>query len=153
MPPSCFILQVDLSYWPLTDENIGLLEPIAHLYRSLNLKHCYYVSNTGVAHIIRLSVNLNNLDIRGCHQLSDDFISSIKIYLPNLKFLNFSDCPLITDMGIAIVMECCVCLCSFHIRNNSSLTDKGLIAMCRNIRASRVLEELGNSLIHDFCYI
>ncbi|GMH35376.1 hypothetical protein BSKO_03244 [Bryopsis sp. KO-2023] len=85
----------------ISDEGIALLVAGATNLKTLNIKFCYKITNTGIAALAGLN-SLTSLNCSHCRHVSDIGLHGLT-GLKNLQTLKISDCDQITDHGMEIL--------------------------------------------------
>ena len=90
----------------ITDAGVGIL--LIHLpqLESLNLSGCYRITasvfgSTTTTTTASVHERLRWLDLSGCYDVSDETICTLTLCFPSLHTLIVSNCPRVTDNGVA----------------------------------------------------
>ena len=92
----------------ITDTGVGAL--LVHLpqLESLNLSGCYRIT-ASVFDITTTTTSVNKrlrwLDLSGCYDVSDETMCALTLCFPSLHTLIVSNCPRVTDNGVANVRK------------------------------------------------
>lgn len=87
------LTSLDLAGAILTDK---VLHSLSQKLTKLILCHCYYISNNGLAHLVRLS-SLTELDLSYCTQITD---CALRTLPSNIRSMYLEGCRKITDAGV-----------------------------------------------------
>ncbi|KAL6050828.1 Lysine-specific demethylase 2A [Balamuthia mandrillaris] len=110
--------------------------------QSLELSGCEQsITNQVLASMARhINTNLQKLDVMFCRRLTDKAIvdvndenaDSISLHCTNLREVNFSSCPQITDIGITVLANRCPKLSIVHLNGCFRLTNASLKALAEH---------------------
>lgn len=96
------IRQIDLSKTLIDSKALNQISQVEHLnLRELYLVSCEQISNIGVISITELQTNLTALNLSYCSRITDQALIRICNSLVNLKKLGVRNCRAITDLGVA----------------------------------------------------
>lgn len=93
--------------------------------RSLNLRSCDNISDTGIMHLAMGSLHLSGLDVSFCDKVGDQSLAYIAQGLDGLKSLSLCSCH-ISDDGINRMVRQMHGLRTLNIGQCVRITDKGL---------------------------
>uniref|UniRef100_A0A8C4QY75 F-box and leucine rich repeat protein 14 n=1 Tax=Eptatretus burgeri TaxID=7764 RepID=A0A8C4QY75_EPTBU len=99
--------------------------------KSLNLRSCRYVSDTGIAHLTGVMEaegckDLEQLTLQDCQKLSDVALKYVARGLERLKVLNLSFCGGITDSGMVHLAHM-PSLRTLNLRSCDNISDGGIV--------------------------
>lgn len=143
--------EIDLSFWPLTDEDIitVTMSKSCNVVR-LNLRGCVHLTDRGILNLAEtwkwngaFNHNLISLNLSKCGELSDKSIQAIKTYFNRIKHIDISDCIKITDVGVCNLMHGCKYLEELHLRNLPRIHDKSLLCIRQNLVLMKSLRVIG----------
>ncbi len=149
------ILKLDLS---ITDKHLitdqCLVEGVAKYCRhleSLNLSHCYSITNKGIQSLAMRCVNLMCLDLTFCLKLSDIALTALAsgAGAGALRELSLSDLTKVTSIGLVQIGLKCHRLTTLVLNYCRKITDEGLLAIAQGCRSLKVLDLNGCVLLTD----
>ena len=115
---------------------------------SLNIANAKDVTNVGLIRIARRNPNLRELDISGCHALSDASIREVGMNCAQLANLNLSSCHSIDGAGFVAIAECCKLLRKLNISKCRNIQKWGLNKIFYECKK---LEEVDVSYLREVC--
>nr|XP_036228793.1 F-box/LRR-repeat protein 7 [Bactrocera oleae]XP_036228794.1 F-box/LRR-repeat protein 7 [Bactrocera oleae]XP_036228796.1 F-box/LRR-repeat protein 7 [Bactrocera oleae]XP_036228797.1 F-box/LRR-repeat protein 7 [Bactrocera oleae]XP_036228798.1 F-box/LRR-repeat protein 7 [Bactrocera oleae] len=112
----------------ISDKGLQLLTRRCPELTHLQLQTCLQVSNQALMEVLTKCTNLQHLDVTGCSQ-----VVSISTH-PNLEqprrlllqYLDLTDCVVLDDVGLKIVVKNCPQLVYLYLRRCIKITDAGL---------------------------
>ncbi|XP_050335691.1 F-box/LRR-repeat protein 7 [Bactrocera neohumeralis] len=112
----------------ISDKGLQLLTRRCPELTHLQLQTCMQVSNQALMDVLTKCTNLQHLDVTGCSQ-----VVSISTH-PNLEqprrlllqYLDLTDCLVLDDVGLKIVVKNCPQLVYLYLRRCIKVTDAGL---------------------------
>lgn len=113
----------------VNDALLFKIAPVLTAVTSLSITSNDAVTDAGIRCIQQMT-NLSNLNLRGCHQVSDSSTSEIVLQCASLTALNLSGCPSVGDMTLLNLAMRCYAVQPPNIFSNEQepldMTDKGV---------------------------
>ena len=116
---------LDLSYWPLTDEDLidVQLQRATKGIHSLLIRRCIKISDRGILELLLKCKQLRQVDVAGCDNLTDAACDVIAEHLPRLQTLNLGGCYQISDRGLCALFRGCKHLEKVTLQNLPRLSN------------------------------
>ena len=111
----------------ITNTSLSVLASLKKL-RSLNLRSCWQVSDSGVMHLSSSAESLQQLNLQDCQKVSDTALRHLShslISKPGLSQLNLSFCANVSDSGMKSLSKISS-LRSLNLRSCDNITDIGV---------------------------
>jgi len=110
-------------------------------------------SLSGLVEVMQQCPNLTTLSLAWCRHLEDEDLQAITLCCPNqetnqswkmsqLRHLDLSNCPGVTDAGLAIIGQNCPNLQGLNLNGCSHITDNGTQVLTYNIGGSPNFKQL-----------
>jgi len=99
------ITKIDLHLWPsLSDVSLYILSESLPCLSDLSLGGCYEVTDEGITSVVNHCRSLTRIVLRSCDNITDRSVRTLA-RLPCLSHLNLRGCYLVTENGIAFIIE------------------------------------------------
>ena len=113
---------VDLSGWPMDKTVAGCVSTICKRARTLKLCRSSGVTDNILNRLAFLS-KLQELDLTGCAEITDDGVEICRRHFPRLRVLSFSGCRQITRMSLCKLLKTTAKLTALDLSNCAEVTD------------------------------
>ena len=111
----------------IKDDTMWEIAQIRQNFQTLDLSKCLGLTDKGRNIIIyKNSKELVHLTLKGIRNLRDQELIDLAPSLKNLKTLDLSECPFITDAGVKAIVEHCQNLEVLNLNGCRNVTSKGL---------------------------
>ena len=103
---------------------------------SINLHHCYDISDIGLKSIAYGCPNLTSVNFSQCGYISDIGISAIAQSCPHLTSINLCFCMNVSDIGVLAIAQGCPDLTLLDLNRCLNVSDTGVLAVahrCPNL--------------------
>ena len=124
------IIELDLNNVPrISDKSIIQLSNRLQNLRELRLAFCQ-IRNPGTFSDLTCSAHLKILDLTDCEMVTDDMLGIIVRSAPRLRNLIISRCSAITDLGVNYISSLGKNLHYLHLGHCDRITDDSIISLC-----------------------
>lgn len=151
---------LNLSHWPITDDDLSVVSSAGLGVNSLSLRHCLRISDHGLLHLRDMQRGvigggLKILDLAGCVGLTDRTCSILADSLPRLHSVDLSCCDRLSDRGLCSLLGGCKYLEKIILQHLQRLSNPSIDAMRTSIVMFRRLHAIGECVhvVHYPCTI
>eukprot|EP00094_Tigriopus_californicus_P014241 TCALIF_13794-PA protein Name:"Similar to FBXL7 F-box/LRR-repeat protein 7 (Homo sapiens)" AED:0.21 eAED:0.21 QI:0/1/0.33/1/0.5/0.66/3/73/526 len=150
----------------LTDSGLWAISRSCPSLQTLVLKSCKSVTNAGLQNLVSKCSMLTHLNVSGCSQVSTFDVSGIAEPSPAtaalvgvppgtipsvfLQYLDLTDCPRITDLGLGIILKVTPNLQHLYLRRCLNFSDMGIKYIASHCPSLRELSISDCVQITDF---
>ena len=108
------------------DKTMSLIGKRCRYLRELDLTGCHLLTDVAMESIGMNCKELKRLSIEGCSQVSDEGVNDIARYCSSLTALNMNKCQFITDESLTSIGEACQSLKELKLSWMQAITDRGI---------------------------
>jgi hypothetical protein len=140
--------RLELSISLLKDEFVMELSHL-HTLVSLHLKHCDFLTDMSILHLVQELPQLQELTIENGIKLTDEAFIAIASHLTNLRFLNLTGSRNLTNKTLLAISKHLLQLNTLRLSNCSYIEDEGVSRLI-NLKELEELNLNFCSLLTDF---